>query len=99
MKNPKGLGRGALIRGADGALYFIPQENLRGFRLDPKNTADAIKECDKLGVVEEETPQGDILPTLFGDDLASLEEGRGEFPFCVDVNMIKLPALARRRRK
>lgn len=99
MKKPKGLGKGALIRGADGALYFIPGKDLRGFRLDSKNTADAIKECDKLGVVEEETPQGDVLPALFGDDLASLEEGRGEFPFCVDVNMVKLPALARRRRK
>lgn len=99
MKKLKGLGKGTLIRGADGALYFIPEKNLRSFRLDPKNTADAIKECDKLGIVEEEIPEGDVLPTLFGDDLASIEEDQGEFPFCVEVNMIKLPGFAKRRRK
>ena len=51
-----------------------------------------------LGIVEEEIPEGDILPAFYGDDLAFLENG-GEFFFCVEVNMIKLPAFAKRRRK
>lgn len=99
MKNPEELGKGTLIRGADGALYFIPEEKMESFRLDREKTEDAIKECEKLGITDEKTEQGDILPALFGDDLASLEKGEGAFPFCVEVNMVKLPALARRRPK
>ena len=98
MANPKGLGKGALIRGADGALYFVPEKILQGFRLDAKKTAEAIKKCDELGIMEDKIPEGDILPAFFADDLAFLE-GEGEFFMCVEVNMVKLPAFARRRRK
>lgn len=98
MANPKGLGKGALIRGADGALYFVPEKILQGFRLDAKKTAEAIKKCDELGIRDDKIQEGDILPAFFADDLAFLE-GEGEFFMCVVVNMIKLPAFARRPRK
>jgi len=67
-----------LIRGADGALYFVPEKILQGFRLDAKKRLNNQK-VRRPGIVEEEIPEGDILPFLW-DDLAFLENG-GEFFF------------------
>lgn len=51
---------GTLIRGADGALYFVPDEKLEAFRV-PDRTAHAAR--DQLG----DKGQTQILGTLSGD--------------------------------
>jgi hypothetical protein len=41
---------GVLIRGSDGELYYIPDDKLSTFRLDPQKSAEARAFLDKHGI-------------------------------------------------
>jgi hypothetical protein len=57
--------KGTLIRGADGALHFIPDDQLQSFRLPDEHTAEARKILDQHNVKAE----GGVLPAVHGEGL------------------------------
>ena len=57
--------KGTLIRGADGALYFVGDDDKWAQRLPDTHTADARTLLDKAGFV----PKKDELPAFHGSGL------------------------------
>jgi hypothetical protein len=65
--DPKKTGKGTLIRGADGRLYYIPDDKLAAFRLPADPTADARSLLDKQGAIGRD----DDIPGIHGEDLVT----------------------------
>jgi hypothetical protein len=57
--------KGTLIRGADGALHFIPDDQMQSFRLPDEHTAEARKMLDLHNVKAE----AGNLPAIHGEGL------------------------------
>jgi len=57
--------KGTLIRGADGALHFIPDDQMQSFRLPDQHTVDARKMLDQHNVKAD----GGKLPAIHGEGL------------------------------
>ena len=70
-KPPKKLGKGTLIRGADGALYFVPDGGTWAFRLPAKETVDARALLDELDFIAKK----DELPAFQGSGLVRRSAG------------------------
>jgi hypothetical protein len=87
-KGPKRPGKGTLIRGADGALYFIPDNKMRAFRLPNKDTADARAALDRQGVIAKKGQ----LPALHGSGLVCRTVADN-----IDVVLIRLAARGTRK--
>ena len=61
MAQPKGT----LIRGADGGLFFIPEDQMQTFRLPDEHTAEARKVLDQHNL----KANGAHLPAIQGEGL------------------------------
>jgi hypothetical protein len=68
-KKSQPLGSGTLIRGADGALYFVADKDKWAVRLPDKYTAEARSLLDKEGFV----PKKEELPAFHGSGLVYKE--------------------------
>lgn len=78
---------GTLIRGADGALYFVKDNQRWAIRLPDKLTKDARAILDRKGFIA----NLDELPAFHGSGLVK-EGGEG-----IDVDLGRLAALGRRK--
>ena len=88
-KIPKRLGKGTLIRGADGALYFVPDGNRWAFRLPDKETTEARALLDQLDFIAK---KGE-LPAFRGSGLVRRSSG-GE----LEIVLSRLAGLVKRKR-
>jgi len=61
MAQPKGT----LIRGADGGLFFIPEDQMQTFRLPDEHTTEARKVLDQHNL----KANGAHLPAIQGEGL------------------------------
>jgi len=61
MAQPKGT----LIRGADGGLFFIPEDKMQAFRLPDEHTTEARKVLDQHNL----KAKGAHLPAIQGEGL------------------------------
>lgn len=57
--------KGTLIRGADGGLHFIPDDQMQSFRLPDEHTMEARKMLDRHNV----KAQDGNLPAIHGEGL------------------------------
>jgi hypothetical protein len=89
-KKRKETGRGTLIRGADGALYFVPDGKEWAFRLPNEKTAEARTLLDQLDFVAKK----DRLPTFHGSGLVHKKGGFHD----IEVELNRLAALIKRKR-
>ena len=77
MRDDKAAGAfdGTLIRGADGALYMIPDDDLEAFRVPDEMAREANEALDQLGSSE----KVELAPRQLTDQVALLPALQGPF--------------------
>lgn len=81
--------RGTLIRGADGALYFVPDGEEWAFRLPSEKTIEARMLLDKHNFIASQ----DQIPTFHGSGLVHRIGGGHE----VEIMLKRLEGLVSRK--
>ena len=62
--------KGTLIRGADGALYFIPDSKMRAFSVPEKGATGPHPNLDEWAAGEGKAPLHAATARMIGDDVA-----------------------------
>lgn len=83
---------GTLIRGADGALYFVEDDSKWARRLPDQFTEDARTLLDEAGFV----PKKEELPAFHGTGLARRMSG-SEHEIAIELNRLAMLMGLRRR--
>lgn len=85
MKSQQGKDDGGtLIRGAEGALYFIPESELQAFRVDEETTKRVHEVLDQ----EEDVRILTALPEAVAQKRLGLRAG-GATVVCVNTNAVR----------
>jgi len=83
---------GTMIRGADGGLYYIPDDKMQSFRLPDQQSADTHKLLDQSGL----SPQGNQVPALHGEGLVKQVPGLAQ-PMCMAPDNDKIKSIVRKK--
>ena len=75
VRKRKTSNKGTLIRGADGALYHIPDSALKAYRLPDHLTGEARKLMDRKGM----KPKGSHVPAVRAAGLVFKAPGKAPF--------------------
>lgn len=76
--------KGTLIRGADGSLYYIPDQQLQAFKLPDDKTAQARSQLDAQGI----KAAGGSLPAISGAGLVTKANPDDTF-FAVNMSTVQ----------
>lgn len=90
--NP-GSGKGTLIRGADGGLYFIPDDQMQAFRLPDEKTVGVHAVLGPQNVPAQPSAPT-TLTALHGDNLVTAAAAvAGQKPtFTVNLDQLRAPS-------
>lgn len=87
--------KGILIRGADGALYFIPDDHLGTFRIADDNSAKARKLLD----ADREMAKYGRAPAFYGKGLVEKLDPYGGSVCTVAIETGKLRSILKKKEK
>jgi DNA-directed RNA polymerase beta subunit len=76
--------KGTLIRGADGSLYYIPDDKMQAFKLPDHKTEEARAMLDEQGI----TAHGNQVPAMCGEGLVKKTDP-DDFVLAVDTKKLK----------
>jgi len=93
---------GILVRGADGSLYFIPEDHLKTFRVNPGDNKEAqkqLKAAQKLLNAAKQVAKHGRAPAFYGKGLVEKLESYSGSICTVAIECKKLKSIVKPKRR